>query len=103
MSVFYVFQGETYRQERTVGYVWSPQKSRIGSINADYTTMTKIHKGDFILHNCNEKIVAISIAREDCREALKPYELMNFDTANAVANLANSAGCNFTGPSTSQE
>lgn len=80
MSVFYVFQGETYRQERTVGYVWSPQKSRIGSINADYSTMTKIHKGDFILHNCNGKIVAISIAREDCREALKPYELMNAET-----------------------
>ena len=28
---------------------------------------------------------------------------MNFETARAVANLANSAGCNFTGPNTSQE
>ena len=63
MSVFYVFQGETYREERTGGYVWSPQNNKSGGANAGYTTMTKIRQGDFILHNSNGKIVSISIAR----------------------------------------
>jgi len=34
---------------------------------------------------------------------LKPYVFISFATASAVANLANSAGCNLTGPKTSHE
>ncbi len=87
MSVFYVFQGETYREERSGGYVWSPQKNKSGGANAGYTTMTKIHKGDFILYNSNGKIVSISIAREDCRSAQQPQELIDADTTVKWDNL----------------
>ncbi len=42
--------------------------------------MTKILKGDFIIHNCNGKIVSISVAKNDCYEANQPHELSAADT-----------------------
>ena len=74
MSVFYVFQGETYNEERVGGYVWSPKLNKSGGKNAGYTMMTNIRKGDFILHNSNGKIMSLSIAKDDCHEANQPSE-----------------------------
>ena len=76
MSVYYVFQGETYDHEREGEYVWSPQLAKGGRKNAGYTMMRNIKVGDFILHNKNGKIVAISIAQTDCYESNQPKELM---------------------------
>ena len=59
MGVYYVYQGETYEEERKGGYVWSPKFTKSGGKNAGYTMMTFIKKGDFILHNSNGKIMAI--------------------------------------------
>lgn len=80
MSVFYVFQGETYEQEHAGGYVWSPQLDKAGHRNAGYTMMTNIKEGDFILHNENGKVVAISVSQTDCYEARQPKELSEADT-----------------------
>ena len=41
MTVYYVFQGMTYDNERTGGYVWSPQLAKGGRKNAGYDRMTK--------------------------------------------------------------
>lgn len=35
MSVFYVFQGETYQEEKAGKYVWSPQKNKSGGANCN--------------------------------------------------------------------
>lgn len=75
MSVFYVYQGNTYQEERNGGYLWSPKLNKSGGKNVGYTMMTKVKQGDFILHNCNGKIVAISIAKADCYDSRKPAEL----------------------------
>jgi hypothetical protein len=80
MSVFYVFQGETYDEERSGGYVWSPQRTKSGGRNAGYTMMTKIRKGDFILHNANGMVKSISIATDDYYEAKQPRELSSAAT-----------------------
>lgn len=45
MSIFYVFQGETYNEESSGGYVWSPQLNKSGRKNAGYTMMTQVKKG----------------------------------------------------------
>lgn len=81
MAVFYVFQGETYNEECSGGYVWSPQRNKSGGKNAGYTTMTHVKKGDFILHNSNTKIMAISIAQVDCYEAMQPAALKAANTS----------------------
>ena len=66
MSIFYVFQGKTYNQERDGGYVWSPKLTKDGKKNAGYENMTQVHKGDYILHNNNGEVVAISLALSNC-------------------------------------
>ncbi len=81
MAVYYVFQGETYNHERKGEYVWSPKFAKGGRRNAGYTMMRNIRKGDFILHNSNGKIMAISIAKSDCYDATQPMELVNADTS----------------------
>ena len=81
MSIFYVFQGETYEQERAGQNVWSPQLERRGHKNAGYTMMTNIKKGDYILHNSNGKIMAISKAKVDCYIAKQPKELSQAETS----------------------
>lgn len=80
MSVFYVYQGETYDEERSGGYVWSPKLTKSDGKNAGYTMMTNIKKGDFILHNSNGKIMSISIAKADCKDGKQPRELSNANT-----------------------
>ena len=77
MSLFYVFQGETYDLERRGGYVWSPKLTKSGHHNAGYTMMTKVRKGDFIFHNSNGKVMSISIAKNDCYDGMQPRELAN--------------------------
>lgn len=80
LSIFYVFQGETYEEEHAGGYVWSPQLNKSGGKNAGYEMMTNIRKGDFILHNSNGKIMSISVAQSDCYEANQPRELSEANT-----------------------
>ena len=79
MSVFYVYQGITYKEERHGGYVWSPKLNRAGKKNAGYTMMTNIRKFDFILHNMDGKIMAISVAQTNCYNGKKPAALTNPD------------------------
>lgn len=80
MSVFYVYQGETYDEERSGGYVWSPKLTKSGGKNAGYTMMTNVKQGDFILHNSNGKIMAVSIAKSDCHDGKQPHELSSANT-----------------------
>ena len=80
MAVYYVFQGETYKEERSGGYFWSPQRNRRGGRNAGYEMMTEIRKNDFILHNSNGRVMSISIAKADCYEANQPQELSDANT-----------------------
>lgn len=81
MGIFYVFQGDTYYDERDGGFVWSPNLNENGRRNNGYTTMTFIKKGDFILHNFDGKMMAISIAQTNCFEAKKPSYKRNKGTA----------------------
>lgn len=86
MSVFYVFQGINYEKEHAGQYVWSSQLDKAGHKNAGYTMMTNVKAGDFILHNTNGKIVAISIAQRDCYGAERPEKLLEADTSVAWNN-----------------
>lgn len=79
MSVYFVNQGKSYNEERRGGYVWSPQYTKSGNKNAGFTTMKSIKQGDFILHNNDAKIVAISIAETNCQDAKRPVELSSTD------------------------
>lgn len=75
MSIYFVNQGDTFDIESKDGYVWSPQKDKALNKNIGYSNMAKIKVGDYILHNKNSKIVAISVAKKDCYESERPVEL----------------------------
>ena len=81
---FTYFKVKPIKKKKAGKYVWSPQKNKSGGANAGYTTMTQIREGDFILHNSNGKLVAISIARKDCRCAEQPQELINAIRFNGI-------------------
>lgn len=72
MSVFFVNQNKSFAEELKNGLVWSPKLTTNGMQNIGYSTMTKIKKGDFIIHHCNSEIKAISITKNDCYDANKP-------------------------------
>lgn len=95
MAVYYVFQGETYDEERTGGYVWSPQLDNAGHKNAGYTMMTNIRKDDFILHNSNGKIMAVSIAKRDCYDANQPKQLIEAKTFRVWHNDGYRVDCEY--------
>ncbi len=76
LSIFYVDQSQTYKEERAGGCVWAPKLNKRGWKNAGYTRMTEIRKGDYILHSVKRKIMAISIVESDCYESNQPQELV---------------------------
>ena len=80
MAIFFVNQGATYKEERMGSYLWAPKLAKDGRKNRGYELMKEIRKGDFILNNADGKIVAISIANEDCKSKDQPRELKEAQT-----------------------
>lgn len=72
MSVYFVYQGITYDDQRAGGFVWSPKLNKAGHKNQGFTTMTLIRKDDFILHSVNGQVKSISIAQTDCFDGARP-------------------------------
>ena len=80
MSIFYVYQNQTYQHEHDGGYVWSPQRDKRGCENQGYKIMTEIRKGDFIIHHASTAIQAVGIATSDCYESQQPRALKDAKT-----------------------
>lgn len=84
MNYFFVFQNKTYEKEHKGEFLWAPQyrlkNESIGDIDGNrakvshWTLMEKVKKGDIIIHSFNQKIVAISIAKEDSFADDRPAE-----------------------------
>ena len=72
MNYFYVYQNRTYHEERSGGFLWSPQYARGGQRNAGYEAMREVRPGDVIFHSYMGEIVAISKAQTACYSHLRP-------------------------------
>ena len=79
---FYVFQGDTFDIECRGGFIWAPQHSQSGGKIFHWENMTLVKKGDIILHGCNARVVAASIAVSDCYECDRPKERTFEDSWN---------------------
>ncbi|MBT2759276.1 HNH endonuclease [Mesobacillus foraminis] len=82
MNSFIVMQGETYNEERKLGILWSPQRDKGGLVPHSWKRMTEVEEGDRVFHYVKGNIIAISIAREGCKEAKKPSTIQNPDKWN---------------------
>jgi len=71
---WWVNQNQTFRQEQTGGYLWSPKRNANGAKNPFYETMREVSPGDVIFSFSNTFIAAIGVAQSYCWESPKPAE-----------------------------
>jgi len=71
---WWVNQNQTFEQEVTGGYLWSPKRNANGARNPFYESMREVAPGDLILSFQGTYIRAIGIAGSYCYECPKPPE-----------------------------
>jgi len=74
MRYWWVNQNQTFRQEQSGGYLWSPKRKANGHRNHFYDTMREIMPGDLVLSFQGTRIRSIGVARSYCYESPKPLE-----------------------------
>lgn len=74
MRYWWVNQNQTYRQEVSGGYLWSPKRKSNGQRNAFYEFMREVSPGDLVFSYRDTRVVAIGIANSYCYESPKPTE-----------------------------
>jgi hypothetical protein len=74
MRFWWVNQNQTFVQETTGGYLWSPKRSTNGARNPFYEFMREVAPGDLVLSFEGTHIRAIGIARSYAYECPKPPE-----------------------------
>jgi putative restriction endonuclease len=71
---WWVNQNQTYRQEITGGYLWSPKRNANGARNPFYEFMREVTPGDLVFSFVDTRIVALGIVASYCYESPKPAE-----------------------------
>ena len=74
MRYWWVNQNQTYAQEISGGYLWSPKRKANGERNAFYESMREVAPGDIVLSFRDTRVAALGIARSYCYESPKPTE-----------------------------
>lgn len=72
-----VNQNQTFDQEISGGYLWSPKRNVDGGRNPFYESMREIAPGDLILSFKDTFIQAIGVSQSHCYECPKPAEFGN--------------------------
>ncbi len=74
MRYWWVNQNQTYDQEISGGYMWSPKRNKNGARNSFYDSMREVAPGDIIFSFNNTYIPSIGVAQSNCYECPKPAE-----------------------------
>ena len=74
MRYWWVNQNQTYRQEVSGGYLWSPKRKANDARNPYYESMREVAPGDLILSFQGTYIRQVGIAQSYCYESPKPTE-----------------------------
>jgi putative restriction endonuclease len=74
MNYWWVNQNQTFRQELSGGYLWSPKRNANGARNPFYESMREGAPGDLVFSFVDTRIAAIGIAVSYCYESPKPEE-----------------------------
>jgi hypothetical protein len=67
-----VNQNQTYSDEISLGFLWSPKTKSNGHANQFYTFMTEVEPGDLVFSFCDTLIKAVGIATGRAKTAEKP-------------------------------
>jgi len=74
MRYWWVNQNQTFRQEFSGGYLWSPKRNSNGARNPFYEFMREVSPGDLVFSFSDTRIRAFGLARSHAYEAPKPAE-----------------------------
>lgn len=74
MRFWWVNQNQTYREEVSGGYLWSPKTRANGSRNPFYDFMRQAQPGDIVFSFSNTLIRAVGVVREKAQTSPKPSE-----------------------------
>ena len=74
MRYWWVNQNQTFHQEQSGGYLWSPKRKSNGHRNRFYDTMREVQPGDLVLSFRNTRIQTIGVVQSYCYESPKPLE-----------------------------
>lgn len=74
MRFWWVNQNQTFRQEMSGGYLWSPKRNSNGGHNPFYEFMREVAPGDLVLSYEGAHIRAVGIVQSYCYECPKPAE-----------------------------
>lgn len=74
MRYWWVNQNQTYRQEVSGGYLWSPKRKTNGHRNPFYDFMREVAPGDVVFSFADAKVKAIGLVASHAYEAPKPLE-----------------------------
>jgi len=69
---WWVNQNQTFDQEFSGGYLWSPKRNQNGASNQFYENMREVAPGDVIFSFRDQAIAAIGIAQSYCYECPCP-------------------------------
>lgn len=74
MQFWWVNQNQTYQQEISGGYLWSPKTNADGNANPFYSNMTKVEVGDVVFSFKDTLIPAIGVVTSKYYSQTKPKE-----------------------------
>ncbi len=74
MRIWWVNQNQTFRQELSGGYLWSPKRNANGARNPFYESVREVAPGDLVFSFVDTRIKAVGAASSYCYECPKPVE-----------------------------
>jgi putative restriction endonuclease len=75
MAYWWVSQNQTYRQERSGGFLWAPVANEHGLTFFHWATMNEVRPGDVIFSYVGGRIVSVSVARTAAYDSPRPERL----------------------------
>ena len=72
MAYWWVSQNKTYQHEREGQYLWAPKLDKGGKPQHHWTSITEVEPGDVIFSAVQKQIVAVSLAKNNARDASRP-------------------------------
>jgi hypothetical protein len=74
MRYWWVNQSQTFNQESSGGYLWSPKHDKNYARNQTYENMREVAPGDIVFSYRDTTIAAIGVATSCCYQSAKPPE-----------------------------
>jgi hypothetical protein len=74
-NVWWVNQGQTFREESSGGFLWAPLKDKNDNTPLHWAMMQEVRAGDVIVSYRDKRIVAISHTTADCELQPRPKDL----------------------------